>query len=112
MSWESWAVVVQAIGTVIAAVAIIISYRALRDARAKAGDIEGGMHSIAYREHVWNLHRWGLQVDEIEEVMRQETYRPGIPLAEANAYDDGYAPDVGSVRKLLDPLERKGADLI
>jgi len=107
MSWESWAVVVQALGTVIAVVALIVSYRALRDARDKAGDIEAGMHSIAYREHVWNLHKCGLRVDEIEEILRQETYRPGTSLAEANAYDDGYKPDVGSVRKLLDPLERR-----
>ena len=107
MSWESWAVVIQAVGTVIAAGAIVVSYRALRDARDKAGDIEGGMHQIAYREHVWNLHRWGLQVDEIEEVIRQETFRPGIPLSEANAYDDGYMKSAGSVRKLLDPLERR-----
>lgn len=97
----------QIAGVLIAVGALIVSSRARRDARLKAADIEGGMHSIAYREHIWFLHKAGLKVDEIERIIRRETYRPGVPLSEANAYDDGYAPAVGSVREVLDPLGRR-----
>jgi hypothetical protein len=121
MSWESWAVIVQAAATVIAAFAILISYRALRDARAKAGDIEGGMHMIAYRDHVWNLYKSGLEPKEIEEAIRKETIRPGVDIKDGNAYDgfrieeqgkevrweEGYKNSAGRVADLLDPLEQR-----
>lgn len=97
----------QVAGVLVAVGALVVSIGAMRDARAKAADIEGGMHSIAYREHIWFLHKAGLKVDEIEQLIRRETYRPGVPLSEANAYDDGYVSAVGSVRDVLDPLGRR-----
>ncbi len=50
-----WVDLTQIAGVLIAIGALVVSLAARRDARAKAADIEGGMHSIAYREHVWFL---------------------------------------------------------
>ncbi|MEV6493514.1 hypothetical protein AB0M20_33575 [Actinoplanes sp. NPDC051633] len=96
--------VVQVVGLIVAVAAMMISLRARRDAKNKAVDVDAGIHSITYREHVLNFHRAGFSVEEIEAMLRRETYRPGMPLDRANAYDNGYAPEMGTVGEILDPL--------
>jgi hypothetical protein len=105
MQW--FAGVTQVAGLVVAVAALVISLHVRRDAKRKVTDMDAGMHSIAYREHILHLHSAGLTVKKIETVLRRETYRPGIPLTEANAYDDGYAPEVGTVREILDPVGKR-----
>jgi hypothetical protein len=107
MSFATWLGIFQIVSAAIAVGALIISIGARRDARAKAADIDAGTHSILYREHIWTLHKHGLGVEEIKQLLRRETFRPGVPLSEANAYDNGYCPEVGSVEDVLDPLGRR-----
>jgi len=107
MSFTTWLGVFQIASSLVAVGALIISVGARRDARDKAADVDAGMHSIQYREHIWFLHNAGLKVDEIEQLLRRETFRSGVPLSEANAYDNGYCPEVGSVEDVLDPLGRR-----
>jgi hypothetical protein len=74
------------IGLIFTGLAWLVSWLTWRHNTEKTRDIYAGTHSIAYREHVWFLHERELTVIEIENILRQETYRPGLPVSQGNAY--------------------------
>jgi hypothetical protein len=111
MSPESWSAIGAIASALAAAVALVISLRALRLERDLRVDMEGGTHSITYREHVWFLHDRGLTVQQIEAILKRESLEPGMDLAEGDAYlgrlktdgtrERGYKIEVGSVAEIL-----------
>ena len=94
------------VAVLIASVAAVVSVVALKQSKRYAEDFGGGTHAIAYREHVWFLHNQGLSDEQIEGILRMETFRPDVPLNEGNAYDGangsgGLRSEIGSVAQIL-----------
>lgn len=116
MSPETWSAIAAIASALAAAVALVISVRALHLERQLRVDMEGGMHSIAYREHVWFLHDKKLTVPQIEQILRRETFAPGMDFDEGDAYlgklkpdgsrEGGYQREVGSVAEILGQVRR------
>lgn len=111
MSPEIWSAVGAVASALAAVAALAISLGALRLERRLRVDMEGGLHSIAYREHVWFLHEKKLSVPEIEQILQRETLVPGMDLTRGDAYrgalksdgsrEGGYRAEVGSVEEIL-----------